>query len=94
MDDRWYALRCRMALASELEVAPDDLDVAPVLEMVENSVFYGEEGNMQVNIMPDNKEQEEAIVNNHYSTIHSKIFNNEFPFEGFLQSVMETRGII
>ena len=94
MEDKWYSLRCRMALAEELRVAPDDLDVAPVLEMVEDSTFYGEEGNYQANLMPDNKEQEEAVVNNHYGVITNKIFNNEFPFEGFLQSVMEARGII
>ena len=94
MDDKWYSLRCRMALATELGVAPDDLDVAPVLEMVEDSIFYGEEGNRQTNIMPDNKEQENAVTNNYYGVIARKIFNNEFPFEGFLQSVMEARGII
>ncbi len=94
MEDKWYALRCRMALAKELGVAPDDLDVEPVLEMIESSVFYGTEGNRQANIMPDNKEQENAIINKHYDVIQRRVFDNEFPFEGFLQSVMETRGII
>lgn len=94
MEDKWYPLRCRIALAKELDVAPDVLDVAPVLEMVEDSIFYGEEGNFQANLMPDNKEQEDAVINNHYGIITQKIFNNEFPFEGFLQSVMEVKGLI
>lgn len=94
MEDKWYSLRCTMALAKELDIAPDNLDVKPVLEMVENSVFYGDDGDYNANIMPDNDEQEAAIINNYYGVIQGKIFNDEFPFEGFLKSVMDAKGII
>ncbi len=94
MRDKWYSLRCRIALAKELEIAPDDLDVEPVLDMVECSHFYGKDDKFNANLIPDNKEQEDAVINKHYGVIVERIFNDEAPFRGFMYSMMEERGII
>jgi hypothetical protein len=94
MEDRWYSLRCTIALAKEFSIAPDDLEVAPVLEMVEGAQFYGNTENKHANLMPDNEEQERAIMNDHYPVILEKIFQNQHPFVGFLKNIMDERGII
>ena len=94
MEDKWYSLRCRIALAQELCVPPDDLDVEPVLIMMENSYLYEKDGEYTVNIFPDTREEEEAVINNHYGTILMKIFQNEAPFQGFIENIMYERGII
>ena len=94
MENKWYSLRCRIALAKELEIAPDDLDINPVLEMVEEAQFYGTPGDRNANLMPDNNEQEQAVINQYYSIVLNKIFQNEFPFEGFLENAMQERGLI
>lgn len=94
MRDKWYSLRCRIVLAKELEIAPDDLDVAPVLDMVECSHIYGRNEKLNANLIPDNKEQEDAIINKYYDVIIGRIFNDESPFQGFMYSMMEERGII
>lgn len=94
MADKWYSLRCRMALARELNVAPDNLDVSPVLEMVEGAQFYGRPDDRQANLMPDNAEQEKAVMNQYYSIVLEKIFQSQHPFEGFLENMMHERGII
>jgi hypothetical protein len=94
MVNRCSAERCRIALARELEVAPDNLDVLPVLEMIEGAQFYGREDEKQANLMPDNDEQEKAIMNQYYPIVLEKIFQSQHPFEGFLQNMMQERGII
>jgi len=94
MEDKWYSLRCRIALATELGIAPDNLDVEPVLEMVEEAQFYGRPGDLGANLMPDNDKQEEAVISQYYPIVLDKIFQNEYPFEGFLENAMNERGII
>jgi len=94
MRDKWYALKCQIALAKELEVAPDVLDINPVLEMVEEAQFYGVPGDRNANLIPDNDEQEKAVINQYYPVVLNRIFQNEFPFEGFLEDAMQERGII
>ena len=91
--DKWYPLKCKIALAKELDVPPDDLLVEPVLEMVEIAQFYGESGELNANLMPDNAKQEEAVANQYYPEIIGRIFNNEKPFEGFLDNSIHERGI-
>lgn len=94
MEDKWYSLRCRIALAQELAVPPDDLDIDPILNMMEKAYLYEKDGEYTVNIFPDTREEEEAVINNYYGTILMKIFNDEAPFQGFMQSIMCERGII
>lgn len=94
MEDKWYSLRCRVALAQELEIPPDDLDITPVLNMMEKAYLYEKDGEYTVNIFPDTREEEKAVINNHYGTILTKIFNNEAPFQGFIEHIMFERGII
>ena len=92
--NKWYSLRCRIALAKELEIAPDDLDVEPVLEMVESAVFQGENGRFEVNLIPENDRQNEAIINNYYDEVLNRIFEDKSPFKGFLENVLEEREVI
>jgi hypothetical protein len=87
-------MRCQIALARELGVPPDDLVVAPVLEMVEESPFYEEDGEKVSKIVPETPEQHDAIMSEFYPIILSKIFQGETPFEGFMETVMSERGII
>jgi len=94
MEDKWYSLRCRIAIAKELDIAPDDLDIKPVLEMVEAAQFYGTPGDRNANLMPDSDEQEEAVINQYYPIVLDKIFSNESPFYGFLEESMRARGLI
>ena len=94
MEDKWYSLRCRIALAKELGVAPDELDVSPVLEMVEGACFRDNHGEYELNIMPDDKEQEDAIMNNYYHIVLDRIMNSQAPFCGFLENIMSERGFI
>ena len=94
MQDKWYSLRCRIAIAKELDIAPDNLDVDPILEMVAEAQFFGSQDKKQVNLMPDSVEQEKAVINQYYPIVLDKIFQNEYPFEGFLEECMQERGII
>lgn len=94
MNDKWYGLRCRMALAHELGIAPDDIIVEPIMELLESSHFYGDPEDIQVNFMPETPEQHEAVISNHYDIISQRIFNNEAPFEGYLMGIFEEKGII
>lgn len=94
MNDKWYHLQCSIELAKELGVPPDDLEVKPVLEMIECSPFYEEDGGQVAKIIPETKEHHDAIVSQFYPVILSKIFNGEHPFEGFMENLMDERGII
>ena len=94
MNDKWYHIVCQIELARELGVPPDDLEVRPVMEMVECSPFYEEDGEKVAKIVPETEEQHEAIMSQFYPIILSKIFQNESPFEGFMETVMSERGII
>lgn len=94
MNDKMYPTRCQIALAKELGVPPDDLMVSPVLEMVECSPFYEEDGEKISKIVPETPEQHDAIMSQFYPIILDKIFQGESPFEGFMETVMDERGII
>lgn len=94
MEDKWYSVKCRIALARELDVAPDDLDVEPILQMIESSCVFERDGEFTANLMPDNIQQEEAITNQYYEIIIDRIFNNEAPFVGFLPNIIHERGLI
>ncbi len=80
MRDKWYSLRCRITLAKLLDVPPDDLDVEPVLEMVEEAQFVGEPGSRGANLMPENEKQEDAVINRYYHIVMERIFENQLPF--------------
>ena len=94
MKDKWYSLKCRIALAQELEIPPDDLLVESVLTMVEDTYIAEKNGDYTANIFPDTSEQEEAVISNYYDIILGRIFQNQAPFEGFIQHIMSERGII
>lgn len=94
MEDKWYSLGCRIKLAKELGIAPDELNIKPVLEMVKCSPFYGEDDDLNISIMADNQEQEDAITNKYYHIVIQKIIDNEAPFKGFMEEVLLERGVI
>ena len=94
MNDRLYSTRCQIALARELGVPPDDLVVEPVLEMMEVSPFYEEDGEKIAKMVPETPEQHDAVMSQFYPIILGKIFQNESPFQGFMETVMSERGII
>ena len=94
MDDKLYPAKCQIALAKELGVPPDDLEVWAVLEMAECSVFQGSGDEMVAKLTPETREQESSIVNRYYGEVVGRLFEGSHPFQGFMESVMTKRGII
>jgi len=92
--DKMYPTVCAVKLAKILGVAPDDLDVRPVLEMAELSVFQGSGDDKTAKLIPETKEQEDSIINQYYGEVVTRLFAGSYPFEGFMESVMFARGII
>jgi hypothetical protein len=95
MEDKWYSLRCRVLLAEELRVSPDDLDIESISEMFQNADYQekDEEGAYRAVLRPETKRQEEAIVNNYYEVIVNRMICEEYPFQGFFDHIRSIRGL-
>lgn len=77
----------RIIIAKELDVPPDDIDLEPILKSVFRAIRESCKNNEKDEfiITIKDKEEEEAILDEHGVTIIKKIFDSEPPFENIVE---------
>jgi hypothetical protein len=77
-----FLMNCRIILAKELGVPPDDIDLIPIFECVKRSIeenCYTNRENGPI-IFPKTEEEKKQLLGKYGPIIISKIFNEEPPF--------------
>lgn len=79
--------KCRIILAKELRVPPDDIDLGPVLQSAFRSIReHCEQSDLTEYLVTiRDKAEEEAILSEYGQMIIKRIFEREAPFENIVE---------
>ena len=76
-----FLMYCRVILAKEFEMAPDDIDLIPIFDCskraIEEMCLTGSDDPV---LEPSTREEKIEILSEHGSEIIKRIFNHEAPF--------------
>lgn len=83
----WYIEKTRIRVAQEIDVPPDDIEMSLIFKCVEHSIRNKIEKDIEEYIIcPKNRREIEAVVSETGKIIIDKIFQEEYPFEKFVQT--------
>lgn len=86
MDKTLAYEKYRIIIAKELRVAPDDINLGPILQSVFRSIREScEKHDNQYLITLKDEEEAEAILEEHGQMIINRIFECKYPFETMLE---------
>ena len=86
MEREWYFIeRCRVIVAKQLDIPPDDIDMTTLFECVKNAVMDKNElgANDYAVTISDDKEKEAFL--NYGLDIMNSIFTCEYPFGDWIE---------
>lgn len=87
MNESMFFLRCRIILAREFNIPPDNLLLEPIIECVKRGIREKCDSSVDELILtPRTKEEEKMIIFDHYGrTILNKLLSEKYPFYDWVQ---------
>ena len=92
VNDKHYKARCRIILARDLNIPPDNLDLDIFFGCIERSIretfLKGENIIDELKIIPKGKNEIKAFMGEFTEPILDRIFNQKYPFEDYLETTI------
>lgn len=82
--------KARILMAYELRIAPDDIDLSPILESIFRAIRESCENRVDEIILTiKNEKEEKAILSDYGQMIVKRVFENQYPFDGIVDQYQQ-----